>query len=1014
MSNLENNFPQNEHNSSISAGGEAVIVGENIKGEPTRLGKLFDRAVGFFKSLPNRFVRSLSEKNFYYLSFCIPVVILYITYACMSMFPFGELSILTLDMDGQYVYFFEQLRDIYTGQESLFYTFERSLGGEFLGYFTYYLASPLSWLVVIFPETAITEAIMTMFALKSGLASLTFCIYLNKTRKRNSLGFVMFSVMYALCTYATIYQFNTMWMDALIWLPLIALGIEALVKEGKFKLFTISLAIAICSNYYIGYMLCIFVAFYFIFCILSKSNKENNLINEDRHLLKSFVRIALFSLIAIMMAAAIILSAYYSLSFGKSTYQDSGFDPDLRFDVIQLIAKMFVGSFDTVRSEGTPNIYAGTLMLIMLPLFYLSKKIKPREKIFYTVLALVFVVSFSVNTIDLVWHGFQAPIWFNYRYSFMLCFVLLVMAYRGYEELDEASTSCLGKISAALILLVILVQRLVLLKRYEWMNGGWVMLEVKPEYGVVWLSILFILVYLMLFVLRKHTKKYKLMNILLAVVVFVEAFANSAINWDGELKDGGCASRENYRTYEDKITLASEELYKLDSTFYRSEHTFFRKPNDNLLGNMNGISEFTSTFNAASFKLLERLGYNAQGQTMKYLSGNPVTDSLFGIKYVIGMEKEDTNGELPGFNSVSSLYGSITTKGGFVIYENPYSLPIAYLVDKNMEKVLEEKQFFYGDKSPFATANQLYSSMLGKDVTLFETCKYITIDDNLSYIDYDDKGGVDFRKEPSASVGSFFFKVTASYDGNIYMYLPTPYTTAATLTVDGKTISTNHFQDDNKRIIDLGYYKKGTTVTVNLDFSHYRIYLWDTKDYFVQVNDEELKNATDTLKAGGLKITEFSDTSFVGSVNSSKDGTIFTTIPYDSNWIVYVDGERVDTYMLLDSMMGFDITEGKHDIEIVYVHTQFWTGAAISLVGIALFVAMIFLDKIYRKKLKNKPAPSEGNDEALPMENAEDYGLEPYDEGIENVAQSDEEDVQVEHENETNDEISEDNNDIPS
>ena len=137
------------------------------------------------RSLYDRFLAFSKEKYFYYLAFAIPVIILYITYIFMDVYPYGDKSILSLDMDGQYIYFFSQLRDVYTGQASLFYTFERCLGGEFLGYFTYYLASPISFLVVLFPAAMITEAVKFIIIIKCGLSGLTFAIYLSRTRKKN-------------------------------------------------------------------------------------------------------------------------------------------------------------------------------------------------------------------------------------------------------------------------------------------------------------------------------------------------------------------------------------------------------------------------------------------------------------------------------------------------------------------------------------------------------------------------------------------------------------------------------------------------------------------------------------------------------------------------------------------------------------------------------------------------------------------------------------------------------------
>ena len=909
--------------------------------------------LGFIKktffAFSDKFNYSLRYKGHYYLAFALPILILYVTFACMGMFPFGNKTILTLDMDGQYVYFFEQLRDVYTGEASIFYTFERCLGGEFLGYFTYYLASPISLLVVLYPKSMMTEAIMTMLILKSGLSGLTFSIFLDKTRRTNGVGFTIFSVMYALCSYGTLYQFNTMWMDAMIWLPLIALGIEGMVTEGKFKLFVISLALAICSNYYIGYMLCIFVFFYFLFALFSRPNCEINLLNESKHTLKSFIRVAAYSCLALMLSAAIILSAYYSLKFGKTDYQDSPLDPTLRFDVLELLSKLFLGSFDTVRPQGTPEIYSGTFTLLMLPVFYMSKKVKPREKVFFTIFCLIFIASFSINTIDLIWHGFQSPNWLNYRYSFMFSFILLLMAYRGYEEYEEVSPGFMGKTVAFLMVILAIIQRTIILVRYEWIDGKRVEVETVPGYGMVWLSFLFLLLYLLVCVIRKRSKFLKTSTVLLTVFICLEAFANSTINWVGEINDGGWASRGNYRQFADKIEPLTDEIYLKDPGFYRMEHTVYRKSNDNFLANINGISEFSSTFNDSSVTFLKRLGFFTNKPTIKYFSGNAVTESLLGIKYVIGSNTDDTNGDLPELNSVSSLYSYYTTESGYIVYENPYALPIAYAVNT----AIKDFKFNEDEKSAFTSINSLVAAMLGKEsCDIMETCHYTIERGGLTSIIPDDEGGISFKKSQSDESSYFYFRVTTSRDGNVYMYLPSPYTTKASVSVNGKTVINNLYGDENNRIIDLGYYEAGTYLRVELQFSHYRLYLWDTQNYFVQVNTEALEEMSSSLKASGLQIESYSDTKITGTLSTNEANTVYTTIPYDENWNVYVDGERVDILKLGDATFGFDVSAGEHRIEMKYVHKQFWTGAAISIVGIAIFVLLCIFEK-KRKALAN-------------------------------------------------------------
>ena len=972
--------------------------------------------VSSFDKISKKFINFSKDKYYYYLAFGLPVVILIITYICMQMSPFGEKSVLTLDMDGQYVYFFEQLRDVYTGQSSLIYTFERSLGGEFLGCFTYYLASPLSFLVVLFPATAITEAIMLMFLLKSGFAGLTFCIYLSKTRKKNIAGFTMFSVMYALCAYAVMYQFNTMWMDALIWLPLITLGIERLVQDGKFKLFIISLAIAICSNYYIGYMLCIYVAIYFFAFILSKSPEEINRLNETNHALKSLVRIGIASAIAIMISAAIVFSAYYSLSLGKSSYQDNSFEATLRFDFMHLLGKMFLGAFDTVRLTGTPNVYSGLLPLIMIPAFFISKKVTARERVVFSILILVFVASFSINTIDLMWHGFQMPIWFNYRYSFMFSFILLLIAYRGYESYDELSVSFFGKAVAVIALLLVIVQKTVSFTRYEYINGGWKAVETEPGLSIIWLSLLFVLLYMLLFYVRKRIDFTKATTVVLVVVVCAEALVNTIIYWDGELKDGGVSYRNSYRNYVDNLTEVTEELKLYDSSFYRTEHVFNRKYNDNLVLDINGVSEFSSTFNASTVKLLERLGYYTSSPIVKYSTSNPITDSLLGIKYVIGSTEKDSNGKLDGNNSIYESYEAVLAKNGYVIYENPFVLPIAFRVDKNIQSSFDKSVFFNGDKSFATTTKGLFDSMLGCDSQIFDVCNYTTNKGGLEKIEADDKGGKSFYSYDENETAYFYFTVQATRDGNIYMHLPSPFTTSAKLSVNGEEICSNYFQDENKSIMDLGYYEKGKYLTVKLEFKHYRLYLWDTNDYFVQINEEALQNVVNTFKSEGLKITEYSDTCITGSMTAIKDGAVFTSIPYDANWQVYVDGKRVATYENVDALLGFDISAGEHTIEMTYVHTPFLIGLIISILGIDLLILLWILEKKFGILIlpirKFPQAVAEPSDGEASTEADSATAIEATDEASEcsTTEQATQDNGQIE----VNNNLSEENNDIPS
>ncbi len=903
-----------------------------------RFSRLIDKLRTKSYSVIDSLWSKLLKKSYLLLSFLVPVVIISVVFIVLGVFPYGNNSILTLDMNGQYVYFFEQFRDIITGKASFYYTFERSLGGEFLGYYTYYLASPLSLIVGLFPNDMVTEAIAFMMIIKTGLCGLTFSVYLDKTKKRNIPAFIMFSTMYALCSYATIFQSNTMWMDALIYLPLIALGIEAIIKEGKFKLFTISLALAIWSNYYIGYMICIFVVLYFFFFILSNKDRDVNLLNERKHFLKSLGRITLFSLIAVMLAGAVIVSAYYSLQFGKMDLQNNSFNPDLRFDIFNLVAKLFINSFDTIRGEGTPNIYAGTLMLLMVPVYFLSKKISTREKIGYIVLCAIFVASFTINTLDLVWHGFQMPIWLNYRYSFMFSFILLIMAYKGFEHLPEVSGKSVGVISVFLVLVLAIIQKTVKLTRYIGGNQE----QVTPSYETIWASILLIAIYLIVILVVKKVKAKQIVTLVLTLVVCVEAYASTLYNWTAEIQDAGWASRNVYRSFVNETEIVATTLKLADPTFHRVEKGFSRKPNDNLAIDIKGISEFTSTFNMGARDFLQKLGYHANSQTTTYLTGNELSESILGIKYVIQNNKKDENGALT--NKVSNLYNFVEISDDIVIYQNPYALPIAYSVD-NMIKQLTLKE---ENLTALEYGETMLDYMLGGDSEgVHEKCDYTISFENCGKVVDEDGKGTSYSRYSSSKDASFTFKVVAEIDGEIQMFLPTLYNTEATCHVNGELLCTL-FQPDTYKVLSLGQYKKGETVNVKLTFNANRIYLLNQGDYFIQLSEDKFESMSTTLKEGGLNVTSYSDTKIVGTIKDTSRDVVFTTIPYDSCWRVLVDGKRVDTYKCVESMLAFDLpteTDGVYDVVMEYEPMQWYIGMTITLLGMGGFIVLAILEK---------------------------------------------------------------------
>lgn len=88
----------------------------------------------------------------------IPAVLMTVVFAVMKFAPFGDSSILITDMSQQYIDYFAGYRDVLTEGKSMFYTWNTGMGMNFLGLFGYYLSSPFSLIVLLFPKSMIVES----------------------------------------------------------------------------------------------------------------------------------------------------------------------------------------------------------------------------------------------------------------------------------------------------------------------------------------------------------------------------------------------------------------------------------------------------------------------------------------------------------------------------------------------------------------------------------------------------------------------------------------------------------------------------------------------------------------------------------------------------------------------------------------------------------------------------------------------------------------------------------------
>ena len=841
---------------------------------------------------------------FYIFTFFIPFVLMFIVYAIFRVHPFGDNSVLVLDLNGQYVYYFEALRDALWGDSSLIYSWSRNLSGEMFGIFGYYLASPFTIIPMIFPRTLMLEALQIMQLAKMGAAAVTFAVYLRHKKSYKPSSIIIFAVLYATMSYMIVQLMNPMWLDGIIYLPLIILGLEKLIDGGKITPFAIPLSLMFMANFYIGYMVGFFVVLYTLYYYFSK----DKLIGIKKTL-KAIAKITIGVVIAVMCASIILIPVYSSLSQGKLEFTQPDFSMKAQFAFEQFFTKLMPFSYDTVNVQGLPSIFCGCITVLLIPLFFLNKKITTRKKASSALLLASLILCMYISTIDIAWHGFQVPNWLPFRYSFTFSFVMLIMAIECFENFSGIKRKEIGLSFAGILAYILYIEG----RGYSHITG---ITEIIPS--IFFFTVFFIL--LMLFS-KKQSKK---MSVIILGAICLEMIA---VSYDDLKKIDKDVVYSKYSSYQQYIADGRETvdiIEDMDNSLYRSEKTFHRTVNDPMAFGLKGLSHSSSTLNAKVINMLGKLGFTSRGHYTKYMGATPFTDSIFGVKYLLNKNQEIHN------------YKYLFSNKGIEVYENPYALSMGFMVNNRVSDL-----FLY-DMNVFENQNALMDAMIDNG-TGSQILKRI-FPENILYENMTHQMAGDHSLYTPTVKGinaHIEYKMIAPSDDVIYAFFPSNYERTMNLWVNNNFVRV-FYEGDNYSIVELGKFEKGEEFSLIATPTKEEAYI--IEECFYYLDKSLLEEYTNILREGEWNITKHTDTYLEGEIIAKQNQIMFTSIPYEKGWQIEVDGKKVEPKMLLDSLIGIEVPEGKHTVTMKFMPSYFIISIIISIVGLGLMILIFIIE----------------------------------------------------------------------
>ena len=821
-------------------------------------------------------------------AFIIPVAVLLLVFIAREVYPFGDEMYLRSDMYHQYATFLKEFQSILKNGDSLLYTWNIGLGSDFVGTYAYYLASPVNWLVYFLPSDNIPEIMSGFIIIKAGLMSATMAFYLKKHFGKNAFVNTAFGMFYGLSSYMAAYSWNLMWLDCLVLLPLIVLGLERLVRENKVSLYTITLAVCILSNYYISIMICIFLVLYFLYLIFCDRNGQG--------VFRALGRFAGYSLLAGAAAAVLLLPVMYTM-LGSASNSFS-FPTTVRwyFDFLEMVSHAAMNVEVTMLSGYIPNIYCTIGLFMFIPLFWFCRRIRVRERIGKTVLMGIFLVSFMMNITSYIWHGFHYPNSLSARQSFIYIFLVLVMAYEAAINIEEyryiTITICYLAGSAALFGLYYLYQD-----------------EESYPLSITVISVIFLTLYF-LWAILKRTQRIP--AAILACVIIAVAICEVSINTDST--GYSTTSRSSYMSDNEAI----EELLEMiddEDGFYRVEKVKRRTKNDGAWSNYMSASLFSSSALASISDFYEEMGMQSSMNSYSYYGHTPVISAVLGVEYELSSSVIEDD----------SLMTLIAAADGMYLYKNKYALSLGFAVSSDIAQ-----NQYAASSNPFEAQNLFLESACGvSDVfTVYYTASGASVTAN------------------------------AAKAGRQYVYIEDSLESAlVTVLRDGEVIFEEEYTGlENPQIIEVCDVQAGDLITVSStdsDVSSITV-INAIMDY------DELERAMELLADEQYEISEFSDTYVSGEITVSEESIMFTSLPAESGWRVYVDGEEIEYDLYEDAFIMISLTAGTHTVEFRYVPSGLYYGALISLLSILIFILFMVRRRVIRK---NTPAVYRGADD---------------------------------------------------
>lgn len=866
----------------------------------------------------------------YLLAFCIPTAIGLLMYKVKEVAPFGDNAVLCMDLWGQYTSMYAQLAQGETLAD-LFYSWNGAFGYNNWAQSAYYCNSIFLLPLRLVSMEHLVNYINWICLLKLGFASMSCLAFLRCKTKSTSLFLIAGASAYSLCAYMLAYLSQPMWTDSLIYAPLVLIGMERMLHDKKPLMYTLMLALTICSSFYIGFTVCIFCCLYFAANALPVLRIGTTA--EGKHCLlglKDFGRMtgrfSAFSMLAGAVAAPVILPIAQAV--GLTIASEAEFPEKLKwYGNFSYVFKHMLSEQPLCVEYTGANLSVGMIAFLLLPLYFLNKKIPAIQRTVNGAVLGFLALSLNCNYLDFMWHGFHFPNQLPVRWSFLFSLFAVLLICTAFINLKGLSLSrTVGGIIIGFLAAFVGIRGV----------GDVAGTEVRRVYLILMgVSALLILAVVVFNVLRSYAAErtdsrlaripYSVVSMFAAAALAMVCIVDSGMSYikTSQFEHGGTRVNDGAAFTQNAVkqyTYGSEWASRTDD-FYRVEANGGYTFNPSMLGGYHGMGYYSSTMRGNTFKLLRSLGNRVYADKVSsvYTVTSPVQNSLFGIRYYIDYARELDR--LPATEIIQ-------TDEVCDIVENTTALSLAYGVSDKILALGVSDQI-----RGIENQNTLLNAIVGEDVNVFRKLSTTEFSyENTTLTESADWNENYFHSIDNAKPVTFHYVYTCDTDGAVYLE---HNFRAGTITVTWDGGSCNVDQASQK-FAYLGNFTAGTAITIDVSVENVQLGCVGMNLYAF---DEALWNSTyEKLSAVQMDVESFKANRVKGTITMPQNQLVMTTIPQDSGWTAYCDGKKAEIMLAPGDLICLIVPEGTHTLEFKYHVPMLGTGVTISVIALLICV----------------------------------------------------------------------------